>query len=98
MPALLTEVFRHFIKVVLAAAIRLPGLHVTVAYQKVRVNMLGVRMHSEQYFITFAVNEMLREILRDLECQLIIQLPVVIEMKRDRHFVRKYCVRFQLAV
>ena len=78
---MLTEVFRHFIKVVLAAAVRFSGLHVTVAYQKVRVNMLGVRMHSEQYFITFAVNEMLREFLRYLERKFMIQFSVVIGME-----------------
>ena len=65
-------------KVVCAAAIRLPGLHVAVRYEKVNMNMVGVGMHCEQHFITFAVNEMLGEILRYLECQFVIKFPVII--------------------
>ena len=42
------------------------------------VDMVGVDMHREQHFVTFAVNEMLREFLRDLECQFVIKFPVVV--------------------
>ena len=78
MPALLTEVFRHFIKVVLAAAVRFSGFHIAIGNEKMNVDMVGVRMHCKQHFVTFAVNEMLREFLCDLECKFMIQLSVII--------------------
>ena len=62
------------------------------------MNVIGICMHRKQHFVAFAVNKMLCEILCYLECQLIIQLPVVIGVKRDRHLVREYRVRLVLAI
>ena len=62
------------------------------------MDMVGVRMHSKQHFITFAVNKMLREFLRYLECQFVIKFPVIIGVERDRHLVREYRVRLMLAI
>ena len=62
------------------------------------MNMVGIGMHCEHHLITFAVNEMLREILRDFECQFIIEFSVVVGVKRDRHLVREYSVRLVLAI
>ena len=81
MPALLPEEFRHFIKVVLAAAIRFSGFHIAIGNEEMNVNMLGVRMHREHHLVAFAVNEMLREFLRYLERKFMIHFPVVIGVK-----------------
>ena len=55
-------------------------------------------MNREQNLVTFAVNKMLREFLRDLECQFVIKFPVIVGVKRDRHFVSEYRVRLVLAI
>ncbi len=94
--ALLPEVFRHFIQITLTAPIRLARLHVAITDEKMHMNMVGVGMHREQHLEALAVYEMLREILRDLESCLVID--VIQRVKRDRHFMRKDRVLLVLRV
>ena len=92
----LSEIFRHLIKIMLTAPIRLARLHIAVAYEKMRVNMVGIYMHRKKHLVTLAVNKMLREILRYFKRGLVID--VIQRVKRDRHFVREYRVILVLRV
>ena len=61
-----------------------------------RVNVIGIGMHREQHLVAFAVNKMLRKILRYLKGCFVIH--IIQRVKRDRHFMRKDRVLFVLRV
>ena len=64
-------------------------MQITVAYDKVDMDMLRIRMHGEQHLIPFTPEELTGKLFRHPVRFLIGQLIIILRMKGNRKFMRQ---------
>ena len=87
LPALFPEKLRHLLQFRHSPAERFTVLQITVAHNKMHMDMLCVRMHRPHCFISLAPKKFMRKFPCYLICFLIGQLIIIIRMKGNRHLM-----------
>ena len=84
---LLPEIFRHLHQFLWTSAKGSSIFLIAVAYQKMCMNMVGIRMNCKQHFISFAPKELSCKLLCHLICFCVTQFIVVFWMNGNGYFL-----------